>query len=166
MSQSNRDHRPERRDRLIQERVHDPYQRRGKLQEPTFCPQCEAVYQDGRWHWALRPAPAYEELCPACRRINDKYPAGIVTIRGSFAGQHEEEILGLVHNQEELEKGEHPLHRIMDIDQSGEAIVVNTTDIHLPRRIGDALHRAYEGEVDYHYDEDSHLIRVSWSRDA
>ena len=35
------------------------------------------------------------------------------------------------------EKREHPLNRIMAIEREGDALVVKTTDIHLPRRIGD-----------------------------
>ena len=52
-----------RRDRLIRERIHDPYKTRLKLPEPTVCPQCGAVYHDGRWDWATRPEPAHEEVC-------------------------------------------------------------------------------------------------------
>ena len=55
--------------------------------------------------------------------------------------------------------------RISGLVAPGEEIVINTTDIHLPRRIGEALHSAYEGELDYHYDEEAYLIRVSWKRD-
>ena len=88
-----------------------------------------------------------------------------MTLSGAFLGEHRTEVLGLARHQEELEKGEHPLHRIMSIDEQGEVIVINTTDIHLPRRIGEALHSAYEGELDFHYDEEAYLIRVSWKRD-
>lgn len=154
-----------RRDRLIQEHVHDPYQGRVKLREPTLCPQCRAVFHDGRWRWSEPPAPAHEELCPACRRTNDQYPAGTVTLSGSFVAEHKEEILGLARHQEKQEKGLHPLNRIMAIEEQADAVVISTTDIHLPRRIGDALHRAYQGDLDYHYDEESYLIRVIWRRD-
>ena len=67
-----------RRDQFIQERVHDPYKARGKDDGPAECPQCLAVYDEGRWRWAAgRPkAGAEKELCPACHRINDAYPAG------------------------------------------------------------------------------------------
>jgi hypothetical protein len=104
-------------------------------------------------------------LCPACRRINDQYPAGTLTIAGAFARQHADEILGLVRHQEQAEKAEHPLHRIMTVEQGYEATVVSTTDIHLPRRIGEALHHAYQGELDFRYHEEGHFIRVTWSRD-
>jgi hypothetical protein len=152
-------------DRLIREHVHDPYKTRLKLTEPTVCPQCGAVYHEGRWHWAERPDPAQEALCQACRRSNDGYPAGILTLSGTFLGEHRTEVLGLARHQEELEKGEHPLHRIMSIDEQGKVIVINTTDIHLPRRIGAALYSAYEGELDFHYNEESYLILVGWKRD-
>ncbi len=157
---------PKRQDRLIRERVHDPYQTRSKLPEPTLCPQCGAVFHEGRWTWARPPKEAHEHLCPACRRSNEKYPAGTLTISGNFVKEHKDEIIGLVRNQEELEKGEHPMHRIMAIEEQEDGLVVPTTDIHLPRRVGEALHRAYEGELDFHYDEESYLIRVKWRRDA
>ncbi len=71
-------------DRLIRERVHDPYKTRLKLPEPTVCPQCGAVFHKGRWTWDDRPPEAKEEFCQACRRINGKYPAGILTLSGGF----------------------------------------------------------------------------------
>ena len=43
--------RPVRRDKLIQERVHDTYKIWGKLPEPTECPDCGAVWHKGRWQW-------------------------------------------------------------------------------------------------------------------
>jgi len=154
----------QRSDRLIHERVHDPYKTRLKLREPTVCTQCGAVYCDGRWQWAERLDGAYEELCQACHRINDGYPAGFVTLSGKFLSTHKAEVLGVAHNQENMEKGLHPLHRIMAIETESDSIVIKTTDIHLPRRIGEALQSAYEGELDFHYDEEAYLIRVNWKR--
>lgn len=151
-------------DRLIRERVHDPYKTRLKLKDPAVCRQCGAVYEGDRWHWGEAPEGAEEALCQACHRINDKYPAGEVTLAGGFLRRHKPEILGLIHNTEAAEKEEHPLHRIMGIDERPEEIVVTTTDIHLPRRIGQAMSDAYEGEFDFDYDEDGYFIRVSWSR--
>lgn len=49
--------------------------------------------------------------------INDKYPAGILTLKGSFVDQHKAEILNLATHQEEAEKGEHPFNRIVTIEQ-------------------------------------------------
>jgi len=94
-----------RRDRLIRERVHDPYKTRLKLTEPTVCPKCGAVWQSGRWTWQDHNPPKEAEniMCQACHRIADKYPAGELTIGGKFAKVHEQDIIGLIRNTEALE---------------------------------------------------------------
>ena len=140
----------------------DPYKRVEKLPEPTVCPQCGAVYDKGRWHWAARPAGAHEELCQACHRINDKFPAGVVTLTGSAVLQNRAEIIGLVRNQEQAEKQEHPLNRIISIEEEADGVVVNTTDIHLPMRIGRTIERVFHGELTDHFDEHGYFVRVNW----
>ena len=153
-----------RRDRTLREHVHDPYKTGLKLPEPTVCPQCGAVFEKGRWQWTNRPNDANEVTCQACHRINDAYPAGEVTLKGAFAVSHRREILGLVRNLEDKEKSAHPLNRIMDIAESDDEIIITTTDIHLPRRIGQALFNAFEGNFDFRYDKEGYFIRVHWTR--
>ena len=148
--------------RAQRDHILDPYQARQKLQEPTACRQCGAVYHHGRWQWGQRPAGAHEDLCPACHRINDDLPAGIVTLHGSFARQHKDEITGLARNEEAAEKKEHPLNRIARIEESEEGLVISTTDIHLPRRLGAALKRAFHGKLGMHFDEAGYFVRVDW----
>ena len=156
-----------RQDRLLREHVHDPYKTRLKLAEPMQCPQCSAVYHKGRWTWPkVPPENPHEELCQACHRINDKYPAGELTLSGTFLADHGEEIIGLVHNVEKEENREHPLHRIMQIQEVDGSTVITTTDIHLPRRIAQAMADAWEGQLDMHYDEEGYFIRLHWQRDA
>ncbi len=155
-----------RRDRTIQESRHDTYKTKGKLPEPTLCLQCGAVYHKGRWTWGTKPPKANETLCPACERIKDKYPAGWLTLKGSFLKDHREEILGVARNAEKQEKAEHPLSRIMAIKEQAETIEISATDTHLPQHIGEALHDAYEGELTIQYSKDDQHIRVTWARDA
>lgn len=158
---------PVRRDRLIREKVHDTYKLLGKLSEPTRCPQCGAVYHKGRWSWtASVEAGADEQLCCACHRMNDHYPAGEVTISGAFAIQHKDEILRLAHNIEDVEKSEHPMNRIIDIRDLGDEIQLTTTDVHLPRRIGKAIQDAWDGRLDIHFDKDGYFTSIVWQRDA
>jgi hypothetical protein len=154
----------ERLDKLIKEREHDTYKTKGKLSEPTVCPVCGAVYHKGHWQWMDAPAGAEEHKCPACQRIEDKVPAGYVNISGEFFNAHRDEIMGLIHNQEQREKTGHPLNRLMAITDTEDGIEITTTDMHLPRDIGVALEKAYDGELDFQYTDESNILRVTWSR--
>jgi len=155
-----------RRDRLIKERVHDPYMSRAKLPEPTVCPECKAVFADGRWQWQSSvPEDANETLCPACRRIREKVPAGFLTLSGEFFKEHLDEIMNLVHNKVESQKAEHPVKRIMDIEALDDgSVVITFTDTHLPHGVGEAIESAYEGELDIHYTKEAGIVRVTWVR--
>jgi len=147
----------------------DTYKLRKKLLEPTRCPSCGAIYHEGRWQWVREPltSAAHEEICSACHRIRDKYPAGIVTLRGPVAASHKAELLGLARNAEDAEKSEHCQNRILAIEESADdVIVITTTDIHLPRRIGEAVHRAFHGDLRVHYDEENYSVSVEWQRGA
>jgi NMD protein affecting ribosome stability and mRNA decay len=155
---------PVRRDRLVQETRHDAYKAKQKMAEPTVCPQCGAVFHEGRWQWLAKPAGAHEEMCPACHRIHDDFPAGYVTVGGAFFKDHREELLHLARNEETRAKAEHPLKRIIKIEDQDGGIQITTTDIHLARGIGEALHHAYQGELEYHYNEQENLLRVVWER--
>jgi len=154
-----------RNDRLIKEKRHDAYRQKEKLPAPTVCTECKATLKDGRWTWLEAPAGAYITVCPACQRIKDEYPAGYLEIYGGFYDKHRQEIDNLIHNNEELEKNEHPLERIMDFKDEGEFTLVTTTGIHLARRIGEALKSSYQGELDFTYGDGEQSIRVVWHRD-
>ena len=152
--------------RMLQEHIHDPYKATKKLPEPTVCSVCNAVFMGGHWQWKESwPIDAHQEICHACRRTQDGYPAGIVTLKGAFVLAHKDELLHLARHQEESEKAEHPMHRIMKIEEHPNAVVISTTDLHLPKRIADAVHHAYKGKLEEHYDESGYLLRVNWSRE-
>ncbi|MGC2414969.1 MAG: BCAM0308 family protein [Stellaceae bacterium] len=148
--------------RAQQDHILDPYQAKQKLTEPTACPQCGAVYHHGRWQWGEKPDDAREAACPACRRIADALPAGIVTLHGAFAHRHKDELIGLARNEEAAEKGEHPLNRIISIADTPDGLVIETTDIHLPRRLGEAVKRAFHGTLTVHFDDAAYFARVDW----
>lgn len=154
----------QRHDGIFKERVHDAYKAKGKLPEPTVCMECGAVFHAGRWQWSPPRANAHKETCPACHRIHDHYPAGFLTMEGEFFQSHRAEIMRLVRNYELYERTEHPLKRIMAVEEKDGATLVTTTDIHLARGIGEALHRAYRGELEYHYNPEQNLLRVNWAR--
>jgi hypothetical protein len=52
----------------------------------------------------------------------------------------------------------------MGIEDQPDKIVITTTDVHLARRIGEAVHHAYQGDLDVKYSPDEYMVRVSWSR--
>jgi hypothetical protein len=54
----------------------------------------------------------------------------------------------------------------MNVDDAGNRIVVTTTAIHLPRRIGEALKSAFDGELSFKYNENGYFFRVDWRRDV
>jgi NMD protein affecting ribosome stability and mRNA decay len=153
------------------ERQGDTYRRKSrkvevKLPDVTVCPGCEAVFRGGRWRWPKLAGPSgtRRETCPACRRIRDRYPAGEVTLRGEFARAHREELLARVRNLELKEKSKRPLNRLMEIRDTGDALVVTTTDVHLAHAIGAALFQAYRGSLHAPWAEEGDLLRVSWER--
>lgn len=158
----NRVFKQERRHIYVEEKA-GAYRSSEKIPEPALCTECGALYAKGRWSWDDIPEEASSAVCPACRRIADKYPAGIVELSGEFFNGHREELMNLVTNVNSREISEHPLERIMEIREEDDKIVILTTGIHLARRIGDALFSAYEGDLDYTYDEES-FIRVFWKR--
>jgi len=142
----------------------DAYIATRKPAEPTVCPVCKAVFNEGRWSWQRPPSEAGEMTCPACQRIHDDFPAGYVTVKGEFIKAHRDEIIALVKSKEDQEKAEHPLQRIMAIEDTREGLQVKTTDSHLARGIGEALHDAYKGDLKLKYSRDENLLRAVWKR--
>jgi hypothetical protein len=84
-------------------------------------------------------------------------------LRGALGRQQKEEIVRLARHQEAAEKSEHPLNRIIEIDEDANGVVINTTDIHLPRRIGAAVERALHGRLNEDFDEGGYFVRVKWT---
>jgi len=153
-----------RRDLKPEQHVASPYRARGKYREPTTCPECGAIFHRGRWQWGTADPAAQAHLCPACLRIRDRVPGGELTLSGEFFDAHREEILHLVRNVGAVAGAEHPMERVIGIRDEPGRTVVTLTDGHLTHGLGEALHRAYEGELASRYAEADDLMRVSWTR--
>ena len=151
-------------DRAMRDVTHDPYLARGKPSGPAFCPECGAVFSRGRWQWGEASPAAKARLCAACRRVRERQPAGYVRLSGPFFERNRAEVLRLVKNEEAREKRGHPLQRIMAIREARGAVEVTTTDVHVARRIGDALRSAFQGSLELRYSPDEYRVRVSWAR--
>ena len=150
------------RDRSYDDPRHDPYQAKGKVGEPAVCTGCGTVFHHGRWTWTKAPEGAATAECSACHRIRDRQPAGFVTLAGIRTANEREALAHLVANVEKHEKAEHPLHRIIAIEQDADEMRVTTTDTHLPHRIGASVRHARQGTLSIDYGHDEYAVRVRW----
>ena len=143
----------------------DPFATSEKPPEPAVCPRCGAVVRAGRWVWGSAAHGAAAVECPACRRIAQDLPDGILTVAGAFVQAHDTDIRGLVHHVEENEKRDHALARIFGIEAEGKELVVKTTERRLAESLGRALERAYGGTLERVEGDKSSPLRVRWQRD-
>ncbi|MDF1537202.1 MAG: BCAM0308 family protein [bacterium] len=142
----------------------DPYKLTEKPPGGAMCRDCGATVMGGRWTWGAPSGETVSTVCPACRRIRDSYPAGYLALEGPFFTENRQEIMNLVGNVAEAEKGEHPLERVMAIEEDGGATVITTTGVHIARRLGDSVQRSYRGELTVNYEDGEKRVRVNWAR--
>ncbi len=154
-------------DRNIKEKGHDPYAETRKHAEGAHCPDCGAVYREGRWVWSDGPVRSGDAvLCCACRRIRDSFPAGEVRLRGGYFSRHRGEIMNLVRKTVKDAEERSPLKRMMEMVEDEAGVVVRLTDDHLARQVAQAVHRAFKGELEVKYSDEERFVRVVWHRDA
>ena len=135
----------------------------GDPHEPTVCPDCHALFEHGRWCWGAGVTAAANRLCPACRRLREHAPAGVAALSGDFLRTHRDAIMDGVRHLCERAYVEHPLERLMEIDEDDETISILTTSAHLARDIGRALKEAWGGELDLDAAAEG-APRVTWCR--
>ena len=142
----------------------DAYRLDRKLADPTVCTKCHATYHRGHWTWEAAPPKPAKGTCPACRRIADEYPGAWLALRGQFFEDHRGEIVSLAIAKEAHEKAEHPLQRIIAMEEGPLETTITTTDPHLARVIAEALASAYKGKVSLDYSPGENRLRASWER--
>lgn len=153
------------------DRTTDPYRPRKAPTAVGVCPACHSISRKKRWYLdaeeyaSLARTGAVLRRCPACRKIADGFPSGVVTLRGRFLQTHRDDIFAIVRNEERRARGTNPLERIMEIREGDGSVVILTTDEKLAQRIGREIRKAYQGSVSYKWSEDASLVRVDWSRD-
>jgi NMD protein affecting ribosome stability and mRNA decay len=151
----------------------DPYLPRGSRGKVLVCEGCRAVHMNKRWYaddglaesigTTKETVPA---VCPACQKMRDNFPGGIVTLRGGYVLPHKQDILNLVKNEEGRARGMNPLERIMAITEDGRGnVVITTTNEKMAQRIGRAIRKAFHGDVSYDFSHDNKLARVEWVRE-
>jgi hypothetical protein len=153
-----------RRDMQPQAHTDDSYHAPKRLKAATHCGSCGATYEDGRWTWRAAPGDAKQLQCPACKRTQDHAPAGELVLRGGYLNGHRADILALLNHQAGDESKQHPLERIMEIDDGDSEVTVRTTGVHLLRRLGKAMLRAHHGELTLHFPDGEGVLRGEWTR--
>lgn len=148
-------------------RTGNPYLPKGGYREGAFCRECGAVYRNKRWSVGEAMAVSagmHEVLCPACLRMHDHNPAGIVTLSGEYLRKKTDAIMHDIKNIEARFRQKNPLGRIMDIDNVDGDLVISTTEDKLAQKMGREIYKAHKGELHYQWVHDQELVRVSWSR--
>src|SRR5690554_5756263 len=98
----------------------DPYLLDLKPDQVAVCRECRSVYAGNRWELQSQAVRDLEKarhivetLCPACQKIRDRMPGGIVTLSGRFLAGHESEILNLLNHENHRAMEINPLERVM-----------------------------------------------------
>ena len=152
----------------------DPYLPKGASKKITVCEGCHAVYKKKRWYAdphlyiaAVKISDTAVAVCPACLKIRDNFPGGIVTLTGDYVLLHKQELLNLIKNEEARARGSNPLERVMSVKETGYGgMVISTTNEKMAQRIGRAIRKAFSGKVTYQWSHDNKLARVDWARAA
>lgn len=144
----------------------DAYQDKDGVKGAAYC-ACGAVFRNKRWLQETSDAAQQEGqkiICPACHRISDQNPAGIISLSGDFYAAHEDEIHNLVNNTAQSSAAKNPLGRVMDINKEKEGVTITTTDVKLAQKIGRVIFKAHGGELHYTWSHAGPPVRVTWSR--
>ncbi len=142
------------------------YQARGGMSGEVRC-GCGAILLNKSWHQGTPHASDAEQtatVCPACQRIADHNPAGIVTLSGRFLSEHQPEIDQLLMTLTEHEAARNPLCRVMERCSDTGSTTITTTNTQLAQKIGRTLFKTYGGDLHYRWGHGEELVRVAWTR--
>ena len=134
------------------------------------CSGCGAFHY--RRHWTLTPPGGFSSqihshlvFCPACRKIQDRFPGGELTLRGVEA-ENRGEIVRILRNEESRAREKNPLERIMRMDAANGGWRIETTTEKLAQRLGRSVRKARGGKLQYKWGHNNKFARVVWCRDA
>jgi hypothetical protein len=142
------------------------YSEKGGTSEAAIC-ACGAVFSNKHWHHnknSKNEKFTKMIVCPACRRIREHNPAGIVALRGSFLVEHAAEINNLINNIEQSSVERNPLCRVMETNLEKQGLVITTTDGKLAQKIGREVYKSHGGELHMLWNHSEDLVRVNWTR--
>jgi len=151
----------------------NPYALRRAPGGVMVCRECHGIYEKKRWY---HDESVFEDLvdhgraristCPACTRIRDRYPEGVLTLRWPGLPAHRDEVLRLLRNAEARARGMNPMERTMRVEAAGAEWQVYTTNNKLAQRMGRELQHAFHGRVEFRWSRRDRLVRVNWERET
>jgi hypothetical protein len=138
---------------LNKEDLKEPFTASHQFKEPTICPGLWHDINSGRWQWGLVMTTTHRIRCTARSRVNNRRPAGVLTLSGALYRSQRKEIVRLILKTEHDVQFRHPLERIMHIEDSeeGQMTSFNFTGTRLPQRIITELKEEYQGKLDCQY---------------
>ncbi len=149
----------------------DHYATDSGLKEPAACQTCKAIYRNKRWQLDAEDADQIHRHtethwvnCPACQKVSERYPEGVLTLRGDYLWSHEEEINNILANEAQNAMAKNPLQRIIQTFRDGDSLVIETTEQKLAEHLSRTLNRAHRGDLQIDWSETPRACRVSWER--
>ena len=148
----------------------NPYLANAAMKEPAACQNCHALYRNKRWQLEPEnttitdPKAIQWVTCPACLKAAEHYPEGIMTLRGDYLWNHENEIRNILQNEAQRVMAKNPIARIMRMTTEGKTMVIETTEQKLAEHLGRALQRAHRGSFNVDWSGSPRVCRVNWER--
>lgn len=134
------------------------------------CTGCGAFHY--RRHWTLTPPTGFSSqihshpvFCPACRKIQDRFPGGELTLR-TVEAANRDEIARILRNEESQAREKNPLERIMHMDATDGGWRVETTTEKLAQRLGRSIKKARGGKLAYKWGHNNKFVRVVWEENG
>lgn len=151
-----------------------PSKRLGAPPDPAVCARCGSVYQRKTWRAGdralatLKPGKAGVAftVCPACRQAREGEYFGRLTLRGSFATEHEAEIRRRIKNIEARAQFTQPERRVVSIEKSAGAIQILTTSQKLAHRIAREMVKLYGGAAQYSWSDGDGALDATWQLES
>jgi len=144
------------------------------LSASALCAGCGAVNDGRRWssdretrtHVLSGPRTSVQvRICPRCRRRPAGLPKGFLHLDGPFVPANRGELEALLRNEVAQARREQPFSTMLAVEEDGRGgLIVTTSTEALAARLGDALARAFEGEIHYGFSHENRLSHVWWHR--
>jgi hypothetical protein len=88
-------------------------------------------------------------------------PAGTLVLPADLLAERDE-ILHLIRHVAASEQVEHPLERLMGVEQGADRLVITTTGVHLARKLAHKLAKRFHRKPRFHYADSAGLLDVTW----